>query len=178
MKNFLLIGLTATYLFLSGCSTVPTDDIKVISEAEPKANFSGYKTYAWLGSAGVLLDPEGKWKPADFDIDAEITFLIDKELRGRKMLETDKKPDLIVSYVLGINMAALKKKMDPKTEIEILKNVPQGALIVALVDTESGFIIWAASATAEIKNQGSEGSERAKKRLEYAISQMFKQLPK
>jgi len=175
MKKILLLALTATYLFLSGCTPIPTDDIKIVTEADPKANFSGYKTYAWLGSAGVLLDPEGQWKPADFDIDAEITFLINKELRDRNMLETDKKPDLIVSYVLGINMAALKKKMDPKTEITILKNVPKGGLVVALVDAESGFIIWAASATAEIKNQG---AEHAKKRLEYVTSQMFKQLPK
>ena len=174
MKRVLLLGLSVAYLLLSGCATIPTDDVKIVSEADPKAKFSGYKSYAWLGSAGVLLDPEGKWKPADFDLDAEITFLINKELRNRNMLETDKKPDLIVSYVLGINMAALKKKVDPKSEITILKNVPQGALVVALVDTESGFVIWAASATAEIKNQG---SEHAKKRLEYVTSQMFKQLP-
>ena len=175
MKRVLLLGLAVTYLFLSGCATIPTDDIKIVSEADPKAKFSGYKTYAWLGSAGVLIDPEGQWKAADFDIDAEIAFLINKELRNRNMLETDKKPDLIVSYVLGVNMAALKKKVDPKSNITILKNVPQGALVVALVDAESGFVIWAASATAEIKNLG---AEQAKKRLEYVTSQMFKQLPK
>ena len=174
MKNFLLLGLTVSYFFLAGCASVATDDIKIATEADPKANFSGYKTYAWLGSAGVLIDPEGKWKPADFDIDAEITFLINKELRDRNMLETENNPDLIVSYIMGVNMAALKKKMDPKTEIKILKNVPQGALIIALIDPESGFIIWAASATAEIINPG---TEQAKQRLEYATSEMFKQLP-
>ena len=175
MKRVLLLGLAVTYFLLSGCATVPTDDIKIATEADPKAKFSGYKTYAWLGSAGVLLDPEGKWKPADFDIDAEVTFLINKELRDRNMLETDKKPDLIVSYILGVNMAALKKKMDPKTEIQILQNIPQGALVVALIDAESGFIVWAASATAEIKNLE---TEQAKQRLDYVTSEMFKQLPK
>ncbi|MCK5721591.1 MAG: hypothetical protein KAI84_03575, partial [Gammaproteobacteria bacterium] len=67
MKIFLLLTLTTTYLFLSGCTPIPTDDIKIVTEADPKANFSGYKTYAWLGAAAVLLDPEGKWKPAEFD---------------------------------------------------------------------------------------------------------------
>ena len=78
MKRVLLLGLSVAYLLLSGCATIPTDDVKIVSEADPKAKFSGYKSYAWLGSAGVLLDPEGKWKPADFDLDVKLPFLLIK----------------------------------------------------------------------------------------------------
>lgn len=39
------IFLLAIYLaFVTGCATVPTEDLKVAAEADPKADFSGYKT--------------------------------------------------------------------------------------------------------------------------------------
>jgi len=38
----LFAGLT----LFSGCASVPTEDIQVDAQADPKANFSGYKTYA------------------------------------------------------------------------------------------------------------------------------------
>lgn len=175
MKRIILLGITLSCFFLSACATFPREDIKISTEAEPKVNFNGYKTYTLLGSAGVILDPEGKWKPNNFDFDAEIIFLINKELRDQNILESNNNPDLIVTYVLGINMAALKGKIDPKTKINILQNVPQGGLVVVLIDAQSGFVIWGAIATAEIKNLK---PDLAKKRLEYAISQMFDQLPK
>jgi hypothetical protein len=59
---------------------------------------------------------------------------------------------------------------------ETLTNVPKGALTIALVDAETSVVIWAGIATAEI--QQSPDQEVIKKRLEYAVSAMFKQLPK
>ena len=59
--------------------------------------------------------------------------------------------------------------------MDVLKNVPQGALMVVLIDSDSGFVIWAGAATAEIKNLGPEAS---KQRLAFAISDMFKKLPR
>jgi len=175
MKKIFFFKIAIACFLLSACTTFPKDDIKVNAEADPKVNFSAYKAYTWLGSVGILNDPERKWKPLKFDIDSEITFLINRELRDRNILESNNNAGLFVTYGLGVNMAALKEKIDPERKISTLENVPQGALLVLLVDAQSGFIIWAASATAEVKNLA---PEQAKKRLEYTITQMFKKLPK
>ena len=42
--------------------------------------------------------------------------------------------DILVAYVLGVEMAALKLKQNPKTKISTLEYVPQAGLTVALID--------------------------------------------
>jgi hypothetical protein len=173
MKKIVLL-VFLTIMHLAGCTNVPVDDITIESEADPKVNFSGYKTYAWLGAAGILNDPQGKWEPPKFDADAEITFLIDQELRKRGLTEVTDGPDMLVAYALGVDMAALKLKHDPATNMHALEEVPQSGLIVVLIDPETEFTTWVSIATAELK--GLE-PEMAKKRIAYAVKSMFKQLP-
>ncbi len=163
-------------LFMAGCASVPTKDIKVDAQADPKANFSGYKTYAWLGAAAIVNDPYGQWEPPPFDADAEIIFLIDRELRKRGMSENTTDPDLIVAFAAGIDMDALGLKVDPETKKNLLDNVPQGGLAVVLADSETGFVIWVGIATAEIQENPDKATVKA--RLDYAVKQMFKKLPK
>lgn len=174
MKNSILSVLVLVG-FLAGCASVPKDDIQVDAEADPKVNFSGYKTYAWLGSVGIVNDPEGSWEPPQFDADAEIVYLVNEALRKRGMSKSNDAPDMLVAYAIGLDMAALKVKQNPDTKISTLENVPQTALILTLIDPETEFVTWAAVATGEFKNAD---PETAKKRLQYVISTMFKKLPK
>jgi len=173
-KQFGSVVLAIVLVF--GCATVQTGDIEVDAEVDPKANFSGYKTYSWLGAAAIVNDPYGQWEPPQFDADAEIAFLIDRELRRRGMMQDSVDPDLVVGYAAGIDMDALKLKVDPATKMEMVKNVPQGGLIVVLVDAQSEFVIWAGTATAEIQDRPDNQMVRA--RLDYAVSKMFKLLPR
>jgi len=170
------LAITLILFLLSACASSVTRDIEVEAEASPKANFSGYKTYAWLGSAAILNDPQGRWEPPEFDADAEIKFLIDRELRGRGMSETSSNPDIIVIYAAGIDMDALGFKTDPETKMDILAHVPQGGLVVVIADSASGFVIWAGMATAEL--QENADAKTMKVRLDYAVTQMLKKLPK
>lgn len=174
-RRYLPIFFIALML-LVGCATVQTKDIQVDAQADPKANFSGYKTYAWLGAAAIVNDPHGQWEPPQFDADAEIVFLIERELSKRGMSEKMVGPDLVIAYAAGINMETLGLKADPKTTMDMFENVPQGGLAVILVDSRSGFVIWIGVATAEI--QESPDTQTVKARLDYAVTQMFKKLPK
>lgn len=174
MKNIFL-PILAIAVFMAGCAAYPTDDIKVDTAADAKANFSGYNSYAWLGSAGIVNDPNGQWEPPRFDADAEIHFQINAALRKRGMTEVSSNPDMLVAYALGADMAALQLKTDPKTTISTLENVPQAGLVVALIDAQSGFVIWAGVATGDIKYLS---AETAKRRLDYAVRAMFNKLPK
>jgi hypothetical protein len=160
---------------MTGCATVPTDDIKIETEVDPKVNFSGYKTYGWLLTIDMLNDPEGRWKPPAFDANAEIIYLVNKMLRARGMSETSSNPDMLVAYAAGADMDALKLKLNPDTNITTLENVPQAGLVVVLVDPQTEFVTWVGVATAEIKNLDEAA---AKKRLEYAVKTMFKELPR
>jgi hypothetical protein len=174
-KNYVL-PFVMVFMLLSGCASVPTKDIQVDAQANPKANFSGYKTYAWLGSAAIVNDAYGQWEPPGFDADTEIKYLMDRELRKRGMLEKSVDPDLIVAFAAGINMDALGLKVDPETKMDMLANVPQGALVIVLLDRASGFVIWVGVATAEILE--SPDTLTVKARLDYAVTQLLKKLPK
>ena len=167
------ITLFAAMFFIAGCASSVTKDIMVNTEADPKVDFKGYATYTWLGSAAIVYDPDGKWEPPQFDADAEIKFLIDRELRKRGMTEDSLNPDMIVAFAAGIDMEIMEIDIDPKSDMVVLENVPMGALTVILVDANSGLAIWAGIATAEI--QQSPDQDTIKKRLDFAVTRMFKQ---
>ena len=174
MKKF-IITIVVMAWYVTGCATYPKDDIEVVSEADPKANFSGYKSYAFLASIGIVEDAHGHWEPPKFDADAELEFRINEQMRNRGMTQVNTNPDLLVAYALGVDMDALKLKTNPETKLETMENVPGTALVVILIDPETGFVTWISAATAEVKNLE---PEIQKKRLRYAVETMFKDLPK
>ncbi len=163
-------------ILLGSCTSVPTKDINVDAEADPKASFSGFKTYAWFAAAQILHDPEGQWEPRDVDIDAEVQFIINSELRKRGMSEVSNNPDMLVAYAAGVDMTTLGLKQDPATKQELLANIPKAALVIALIDADTGYVIWIAEATGEVQEQADAATVRT--RLEYAIGEMFRLLPK
>jgi hypothetical protein len=168
-------ALFLCFFLLSACATIPTKDIAINADADPQVHFTSYKSYAWLATAGIMHDPEGKWEPPGYDVDAEIKFLIDSALRKRGWTENTINPDVYVAYVVGVDMAALKLKENQKTMISTLENVPAGALLVVLIDARSGEAVWAGQATAEMQ-EGLDMDTR-KKRLDYAVTKMLKQVP-
>ena len=174
MKKYLLV-LSAVLLLLTGCASSVTKDIIVGTEADPKANFNGYTTYTWLGSATIVYDPDGKWEPPQFDADAEIKFLIDRELRARGMIENSANPDMIVGFAAGVDMDSMEIDIPPESNLVALKGLPLGTLVVVLIDAKSKSAIWGGTASAEIQQNPSQ--ETIKKRLDFAVTQMFKKLP-
>ena len=170
-----IFTLATLLLLISGCASSVTKDIMVETDSDPKANLSGYSSYAWLGSASIVFDDKGQWEPPQFDADAEIKFLIDRELREHGMTEDSVNPDLVIAYAAGIDMDSMDIKTDPESGLEALENAPIGALTVIMIDAETGLAIWAGVATADI--QESPTAETIKQRLDYAVSQMFAKLP-
>jgi hypothetical protein len=83
---------------------------------------------------------------------------------------------MVVAFAAGIDMDALQLKVNPTAEMSMVENVPRGGLVVVLIDSDSGFVIWAGRATAQIQEDPDTKTVRA--RLDYAVSKMFKKLPK
>ena len=175
MKKITLPLVILFGIIVAACASFPKDDIDIAAEADPAVDFSDYKTYAWLGSAAVLNDPEGKWEPPSFDMDSLITALIDKELTANGLQEVDSNPDLLVAYAIGADFEKMKMQEDKVTNVEILQNVPQSALVVTLMDAYTEEVAWAAVAVGEVQKKG---EDVMKKRINYTISEMFKQYPK
>lgn len=169
-----LFTLAAVMLLVGGCASSVTQDIMVETDMDPKADINGYSSYAWLGSAAILFDEKGRWEPPQFDADAEIKFLIDRELRDHGMTEDSVNPDLVVAYAAGIDMDTMDIKTDPESGLEVLEESPMGSLTVILIDADTGVAIWAGVATADI--QDNPTPETTKKRLDFAISEMFDEL--
>jgi len=176
MRPLLRLFALAFIMMLTACTTAPTKDIKVDAEADPKASFSGFKTYAWLASAQIVFDPEGQWEPRNVDIDAEVQSMINRELQKRGITEVNTNPDMMVAYAAGVDMTTLGLKENPETGEKLLENIPGAALVIALIDTDTGYVIWIAEAVGDVQQQADEATVRA--RIDYAISEMFRLLPK
>ena len=168
IHTLLLTILMAGSLF--GCATA-TKDIRVEAESAPAINLADYKTYAWLLSAEVVNDPHGNWEPPGFDADAELRFLINRELRSKGMQEVTSRPDLQVAFAAGINMEVFEINMNPESKMYTLKDAPKGALIVVMIDPATRNPVWVGSAVGDVK--AGRTSDEVSKRLAYAVKTMF-----
>ena len=181
MQRISITLMAAFFLLLTGCASINkynlTKDIEVDAASDPKANLSGYKTYAWLGAGEILNDPEKRWKQTDLPIAGDIKYLIDRELRERGInLAEPASADLAVAFFIGIDMEAQKLKKNPDTKVEMLQNIPEAGLIVALIDTKSGFVVWVGEAVGELNKDATD--EEVRERLDYAVTEMIKLYPK
>ena len=174
MKAKTLLAVLALTV-ASACSTVPTKDIEIQTRADPRVNFSGYESYGLLAATGMIRDGEGRWAGPPFNIGQRVEYLIDQELGKRGIQKNSANPDLLVVYGIGVDMDNLDLKTDEKTDELHMENVPAGALIIALTDTQTGNVAWVAVASADIQENADE--EMMQKRIDYAVSQMFKELP-
>ena len=162
-------------VFLYGCTSFPTHDIVIDVEKNPRVELTGYKTFAWMPATTVLNEPEGKWQPIDYDLIKEVEFLITRELRKRHISEVSSNSDLLVTYFIGVDMAAVKIKEARRDEMRLLQKVPKGALFVVLIDPGTGHVVWASRAKAELKFLE---EKLAKQRIDYVVTNMFKHMDK
>jgi hypothetical protein len=176
MKKIIYAAGITLMMLLSACTTVPTQDIRVEADSDPKASFSGFKTYAWFAAAQLLHDPEGQWEPRNVDIDAKVQLIINRELQKRGIVEVNNSPDMLVAYAAGVDMTSLGLKENPNTKEKLLENIPKAALVIALIDADTGYVVWLAEAVGEVQEQADAATVSA--RIEYAVSEMFRLLPK
>jgi hypothetical protein len=165
-------------LLIAGCaSTVDPDvaDIDLITEVHPEFNLGNYGSYDWNINASLVYDPNGAWEPPAYDMDEEIRFLIDSELRGQGLIQSSNGPDLLASFAIAIQMDELPFNRDPNEAMPDIGEVQQGALVITLVDPDLGYAVWVGLAVAD----ASTTPETAKslKRLSYAVSGLLDTLP-
>lgn len=162
-------------VLLVSCATQSVRDIQVTTRRQADFVPHDYRTYSWLETAEIVNDPLGQWEPPDFDADAEVVRLVDTELARQGYTAADSDPDLLVTFIAGIDMAELELREDPKKKKTTLQNIPKGALVVILVNAASGERLWVGVAMADVGRQPDSAAIR--QRLAYAIGEMFRGFP-
>jgi hypothetical protein len=172
MNKWMMGILVAGTLFgMNGC--VSTNDIEVESVTNEKANLKGYKTYQFLEDSGIVEDDgTGKLQESDKKVAAMIEEIINTELQKEGKTPTAKDPDFFVAYVGGTNAESVKAKLDKKGKQTIEKR-PEAALLILLVDADTGKILKLATAEGEMKNLP---AEQKRARIEYAVKKMLKDI--
>ncbi len=168
----LLKGLMIGLMIVGFTGCVSTSDIQVEALKSDKVNLDGYKTYQIVEESGVATEARGTQVPANLDVNAELQTIINAELakKGKTLVNSD--PDFYVAYVAGTDMDAIKVKIDQAGQ-ETIESVPAAAMVLLLIDAETGLIIGISTAEGEVKNLPLEDR---KTRLEYTIKKMFNEL--
>jgi hypothetical protein len=86
-------------------------------------------------------------------------------------MESNNNPDLLLIFAAGVDMENLELVKDPDTELRSLKEVPKGAFIVVLIDPATRRAVWVG--TAEGNAEAGRSVEELKKRLAFAVENMF-----
>ena len=169
-RSIFFITLALSLLATSSCATL-TDDIEVETHANPDVNYDVYKTYAWAGSAQIIFDPVGQWEQPTLDTDEEVKFVINRELRARGLHQVTNHPDLLVAFAAGIDTTILELKENPNNDKKIMTTVPKAALLIALVDANTGYTVWVGYAVGDAQQQ--QTIESIRTRIDYAVKEIF-----
>ncbi len=162
----ILKGAIAALLITGFTGCTSTSDIQVETMKSEKVNLDAYKTYEIIEGSGIV---DGKKRTDNLDINAEIQQMINTELAKKGKTRVTEDPDLYVAYVAGTDMDAVKEKLDAEGKKTIEKS-PEAAMVLILIDAETGMIIGISTAEGEVKGLPADDM---KKRLNYAIKKML-----
>jgi hypothetical protein len=155
-------------LGFNGC--VSTSDINVKQAKYEKVNMEVYKTYMALPSEKIILDSKGTWVPKNIDANAEIQHIIKTEMNSKGKQQVLANPDFYVTYAAGVDLDAIKEKINKKN-LKQIENVPSAGLAIVFIDAKTDEIIWMSVAEGELKQNLS--LEDRKKRASDAIKKML-----
>ena len=165
----LLKGALAALMILGVTGCVSTSDINVEKAQSEKVNLQGYKTYQFIEDSGILEDEKSKKVADNMNVSEEVEQMINSELAKKGKTPVSKDPDFFVAYLGGADMDAVKSKLD-KNGKEVIEKSPEAALVLMLIDADSGSIIWMSTAEGEVK---SGDADSIKKRLKYTVKKML-----
>jgi hypothetical protein len=168
MSKLLKVAIAALMIIgITGC--ISTSDIQVEKVQSEKVNLDGYKTYQFIEDSGFIADKRKTPALKNMNISNELEQMINSELAKKGKTPVSKDPDFFVAYLGGADMDAVKSKLD-KNGKEVIEKSPEAALVLLLVDADSGSIIWMSTAEGEAKGGTTDD---IKKRLNFAVKKML-----
>jgi len=166
-----LLLLITGVLYLSSCAA--TKDVDIQTSERMSYNYNE-KNYQFLEKNIKINDPNNRWQTPDFDLGNIVTRAVNNELKKRGLKHSNTQADIIISYGIDINMAARKLKLFGSEEKGYFIDTPKGALTIIISNKKTNETLWIAWAKAQYKQLEKLD---AKKRIEYAIAEMFIKFP-
>jgi hypothetical protein len=159
MKLILCLTLLCLAATLPGCS----QQTAVNADYDTSADFSKYKTYAWLDE--VLPPdkiPENLGAPNQIT-DRRIRTSLDEEMAAKGFTATASDPDLVIFYHVGVeekvdvtdwgySYASSGRYWGWNTRNVDTYNYQEGTLIVDFVDARSKVLVWRGYAQRVMEN--------------------------
>jgi len=152
---------------MTGC--VSTSDIQVEKAQSEKVNLEGYKTYQFIEDSGIAEDINKDTLTKNESVSEEIEELINTELIKKGKTPVSKDPDFFVAYIGGTDREAVKKRVNKEAK-EVIEKSPEAAMVLMLVDADSGSIIWMSTAEGDANAKSKEDQS---KRLKFAVQKML-----
>ena len=156
-----------TLIGFTGC--VSTSDIQVENAKSEKVNLDGYKTYQFIEDSGFAKDTSKETLTKNHSVSAEIESLINTELAKKGKVAVSKDPDFFVAYLGGTDREAVKKRVNKEGK-EVIEKSPEAAIVLMLVDANSGDIIWMSTAEGDAKSKSKKDQSE---RLKFAVKKML-----
>jgi hypothetical protein len=130
---------------------------------------AGYKTYQIVEGSGIVDDTKSS---ATANINTDMREIMNTELAKKGKTKVSENPDFYVAYAAGKDVEAVTMKLDADGKATIEAR-PEAAILLVLVDAQTGQIIAISEAEGKAKDLSPEDT---KKRLTYAIRKMLEGL--
>lgn len=167
MKPTLCITILCLAAMLTGCS----HQTAVNADYDTSADFSKYKTYAWLDE--VLPQekvPEHLGAPNQIT-DRRIRSSLDEEMAAKGFTATADNPDLVIFYHVGLedkvdvtdwgySYASTGRYWGWNTRNVDTYNYQEGSLIVDFVDLKTKVLVWRGTAQRVLENVTPEEADQ------------------
>ena len=180
MKTLTQLLLILLMIAMIGCaSSVSVAPIKVSSQFNSEADYSGYKTWdfaSYRANSGIPL-------LTDKDMRKHITTSITEALAARGLTRVSRDPDIQVGYLAAIEyideqqLEQLYDGFDWETSHfsgDDQKHWNKAALVLLLFDAKSGQLLWRASAESVVIEdlKTSHRQERIKEAVKMILDEM------
>jgi hypothetical protein len=139
-----------------------------------RADFAGYRTYAWTGGPTL----------ADDLNHARIVGAVDSQLgtKGLARVDSTGSPDVLVLYRVGLRQDLELNGYDSRWAVPTggpswarLERVPVGTLVVAIIDAKTHTTVWRAAVTKDLDL--GQSPAKWERNLNKAVEKMFKHYP-
>ena len=163
-----------------GCSS----SITVNYDYEPDADFTQYKTYAWLQQPAGVAGSAQSAQQRNTLLDQRIKTAVNDQLGKKGLTLSSDQPDVLMAYYTGV-----ENKLDvtdwgyrygpyyygyPQRDITVYQ-YQQGTLVVDMIDSRTKELVWRGSAQATLLENPTP--EKTQQRINQAVGRMFQKYP-
>jgi hypothetical protein len=185
MKEILALAIIVSTIFFTGCkrseeAPETISDMVIGTSYNPQAEFKDSATYDFSRE-----EPEKEGlQPEVIPIVKRVRQLLQDELRTKKYnISKDKEPDYLVDYHImaeqGLEIIAARTETSDEVWLSII-GIPdefiKGSLVIDVIESETGKLIWRGICNANVASVGVSEKEKDK-RAKYAVQQMLKTFP-